>query len=81
MFTITESQGRTIDAWCKMIATVALVLGGGWSVFSYVTSRSDLLRNTSIEARKPIFEKQLDGCIEAVAAINKAVKVTPPKGS
>jgi hypothetical protein len=38
---ITEQRGRTIDARCKIIATIAVLIGGGWSLESYLMNRSD----------------------------------------
>jgi hypothetical protein len=72
MFTITEHRGRTIDAWCKIIATAAIVVGGTWTAASYLINRSDTAKSASIEARKPVFEKQLETCLSAVKLANTA---------
>jgi hypothetical protein len=59
-----------------MIATAALVIGAGWTLVSYLINRSDSARTAAIEARKPIYEKQLETCLSAVKLANTAAGAT-----
>jgi hypothetical protein len=70
---VTEERYRLIDTICKITGTLAVVLGGGWSLISYQMTRADTLKNASIEARKPIFEKQLEACLTGVSLPNSVV--------
>jgi hypothetical protein len=65
---MTEPQARAIDALCKLIATVGLVAGGGWSLITYLLGRKDQAKTAAIEAKKPFNEKRLDRYIQAVFA-------------
>lgn len=63
---MSESQARAIDALCKLIATLGLVIGGGWSLITYMLGRKDQAKTAAIEAKKPFNEKRLERYIEAV---------------
>jgi hypothetical protein len=67
IFGITESKGKHIDAYCKIIATLFVVVGGGITMLAYLNGRADSIKNAAIEARKPIFEKQLESCLAGVS--------------
>jgi hypothetical protein len=57
---MTESQARLVDSLCKIIATVALVVGGGWTLYTYFNARAAEARTAAIEARKPFLAKRLE---------------------
>src|SRR5216683_3717502 len=72
MFTLNEDHGRFIDTLCKVTGTIAGIAVLFWGVYSYRITRADTLNNASIDARKPVFEKQLDACLSAVSLANAA---------
>ena len=57
---MTESKARLVDALCKIAATLALVVGGGWTLYTYFKARATEIRNAGIEARKPFLAKRLE---------------------
>lgn len=63
-----EDGARAVDALCKIIATIGLVIGGGWSLVTYLLGRKDQAKTAAIEAKKPFNEKRLERYIEAVSA-------------
>jgi hypothetical protein len=48
------------------VATTAVLIGGGWAVVTYVTTRTDAAKIASIEAKKPLLQKRMDTCLDAV---------------
>jgi hypothetical protein len=57
---MTESQARLVDSMCKIVATIALVVGGGWTLYTYFNARTDEAHTAAIEARKPFLAKRLE---------------------
>jgi len=57
---MTESQARLVDALCKIIATIALVVGGGWTLYTYFNARASEAQTAAIEARRPFLAKRLE---------------------
>lgn len=57
---MTDSQARLVDALCKIAATLALVVGGGWTLYTYFNARASEARTAAIEARKPFLAKRLE---------------------
>lgn len=65
---IPEEWARTIDCCTKLVTMLAIVLGGGWTVYQYFHTRTDQLRVERLEATKPILEKRLQLYSEATTA-------------
>jgi hypothetical protein len=63
-----EETARLIDAACKILATVGLVFGGGWTLITFLIGRKDQARTEEIEAKKPFNEKRMERYISAVNA-------------
>jgi hypothetical protein len=64
-----EDCARLVDAICKGLATLTLVVGGFWTLYTYLVSRSDRTTALTIEAKKPFYEKRLQFYLEAVDAV------------
>jgi hypothetical protein len=60
---MTDNAPRTIDAGCKIIATLVFLFGGVWTYFTWVDA-------TAQEARKPFLEHRLQIYIETVRAVS-----------
>src|SRR6266404_7422665 len=65
---IPEEWARTVDCFAKLITALAILFGGGWTVYQYGKGRADQLRTQRIEATKPLLEKRLQLYVEATAA-------------
>ena len=63
---MTESRARLVDAACKIVATLGLVVGGGWTLYTYFNARAGEAKTASIEARKPFLAKRLEIYSESV---------------
>lgn len=73
---LSEDTHRLIDTSCKVAGTIVGIILAVLGVSSYISTRADALKNASIEARKPVFQKRLDGCIAAVTAANAVATTT-----
>jgi len=65
---IPEEWARTIDCIAKLVTVLAILFGGGWTVYQYWKGRADQLRTQRIEATKPLLEKRLQLYVEATTA-------------
>lgn len=65
MKTLNESQARTIDACCKILTAVALVVGGFFALVQYFGARRSETQARELELKKPFLEKRLEFCIRA----------------
>jgi hypothetical protein len=65
---IAEEWARTIDCVAKLITALAILFGGGWTVYQYWKGRADQLRTQRIEATRPLLEKRLQLYVEATTA-------------
>jgi len=63
---MTESGARLVDALCKIVATIGLLVGGGWSLYTYFNARAAEARTATIEAKKPFLAKRLEAYSNAV---------------
>src|SRR5207302_4100885 len=55
-----ENRARNIDAYCKIIGTVAIVVAGAWSLVTYFNAKQKEIQNAAMEAKKPFFTKRLE---------------------
>jgi hypothetical protein len=78
MFTMSEERARFIDAGCKLLAVVGVIIGGGWTLYTYLHARADEARTASLEARKPFQAQRLDLYIRATAAAATLATTTDP---
>jgi hypothetical protein len=69
-----DAQAKTIDALCKILTTLAVVIVGGFTAYSYVTNRTAQTTSAAIEAKKPFLQKQLDSYVDVSSTV--AVLVT-----
>jgi hypothetical protein len=71
MFHITEEQANFWDSFCKVIGLIGLLLGGVWTVGTYLDNKAtadtladhnrlEAARTASREARKPFLDKKLE---------------------
>jgi len=72
MFRIDEGKARAIDATIKVLTFAALVVGGGWTVYTYFETRQSEARTAELqaktaafEAKKPFEAKRLEFCFWA----------------
>jgi hypothetical protein len=65
MFTLSEGRARAIDATIKVLSFAALVIGGGWTLYTYFQTRQQEAKTAEIEAKKPFEEKRLEFCLWA----------------
>jgi hypothetical protein len=65
---MTESTAQSIDAWCKIATAAALIIAGGWTLITYLTTRRDAAQTALIEARKPFLDKRLELYMVAASA-------------
>jgi hypothetical protein len=63
---VTESQARGVDALCKSVATIGLIVGGSWTLYTYFNARAAEARTAAIEAKKPFLAKRLELYAESV---------------
>jgi hypothetical protein len=64
MFRMDENRARFVDAMTKLVAVVAVAVGGGWTLYTYLNAREDAARTALIEARKPFEVKRLELYLE-----------------
>jgi hypothetical protein len=57
---ISENQARNIDAYCKIIGTVAITVAGAWTLVTYFNAKQKEIQNAAMEAKKPFFTKRLE---------------------
>jgi hypothetical protein len=60
MFRMDEDRARFIDAMTKLLAVIAVAVGGGWTLYTYFNGRSQEARTALVEARKPFEAKRLE---------------------
>jgi hypothetical protein len=61
-----EGRSRTITAVCSITSAVVVVAGIGWNAYTFSATRFDALK-------RPVFEKELDTCIDATKAAETIV--------
>ncbi len=64
---ISEEWARTIGCITSAFTSLALVIGGGWTLYQYLDNRTYQLQTARFEALKPIFEERLKVYIEATS--------------
>src|ERR1700730_13597608 len=79
MFRMDEDRSRFIDAVTKTVAVAAVVLGGGWTVYTYFKTRENEARTTLIEARKPFETRRLELYLEISRSAAKLAESTDKK--
>jgi hypothetical protein len=65
---ISEDWARTVDCVGKALTAIAIILGGGWTVYQYLDGRSYQLTTARIEAQKPFLDKRLQLYIAVTSA-------------
>jgi hypothetical protein len=65
MFQISEGTARAFDATIKVLTLAAVIIGGGWTLYTYFQTRQREARTAEIEAKKPFEEKRLEFCFWA----------------
>jgi len=65
---ISEDWTRTVSCITSAFTTLALVVGGGWSLYQYFENRSYQLQTQRFESIKPMFEERLKLYVELTAA-------------
>jgi len=71
MFTITEERARWVDAAYKICLTAGILIGGGWTAYTYFDHLERNSRTASLEARKPFESKRLDLYLELTSLTSK----------
>jgi hypothetical protein len=64
MFTMSEERARWIDAACKISVAMGVLIGGGWSAYTYFDHLERDSKTAALEARKPFESKRLDLYLE-----------------
>lgn len=75
-YRMDEARSRYVDAWTKIIGMIALLIGGGWTAYTYFSTRASELakderaraaesRTALRESQKPFLEKRLEYYTEA----------------
>ena len=67
MFTMSEGRARWIDAVCKICVAIGVLVGGGWTAYTYFDHLERSSKTASVEARKPFESKRLDLYLELTA--------------
>ena len=62
MFTMNEGRARAIEAILKVLTFAALLIGGGWTLYTYFQTRQQEAKTAEIEAKKPFEEERLKFC-------------------
>lgn len=75
----TAQRARTIDAWCKIGATVGIVIGGLLGLSNYLSSRDHELYLRQAEASKPALQERLQLCVDLTTASGKTAVASDPK--
>jgi len=76
---IGEGAARTIDASCKVVGTLGIVIGGLLGLSNYLSSREHELYVRQAEAAKPALEERLKLCVDLTSASGKVATATDPK--
>lgn len=74
MFTMSEERARFIDASCKILAVLGVVIGGGWTVLAYLNARAHEAETAAIEARKPFEAQRLEVYLRATTVAGTLAK-------
>ncbi len=89
-YRMDEARARYVDAWTKIFGLIVLVVGGGWTAFTYLTARADEARKaedarageakTALrESQKPFLEKRLEYYTEAATVTATIARSKDPR--
>lgn len=78
MFRWTEDNARLVDTVAKLLTTLGLLVGGAWTVYTFLNTREHEAKTATLEARKPFEAKRLELYVElcSVAATATSGKHT-----
>jgi hypothetical protein len=76
---MSADRARTIDAGCKILGTLGVLIGGFIGLFNYLSTREHESYVRELEARKPAFEERLNLCVNLTTAAGKAATSDNPK--
>jgi hypothetical protein len=65
---ISEDWARTIGCITSAVTTLAIVVGGGWTLYQYLDNRKYQLETARFESIKPMYEQRLRLYIEVTSA-------------
>jgi hypothetical protein len=65
---ISEEWARTIGCITSAFTSLALIFGGGWTLYQYLDNRTFQLETARYESIKPIFEERLKLYVETTSA-------------
>lgn len=77
---LSEEWTRTVDALVKIVGVLAIVVGGGWTVYQYFQNRNAQLAeqqearqqqrlNELFEERRPFLQERLELYLEIASAV------------
>ena len=61
---IDEHRARAIEAFYRVVASLAIIAAGFWTMFVYSVDRAQQTTTATLEAQKPFLEKQLEYYLE-----------------
>jgi hypothetical protein len=67
---MTEDQSRMVDALCKIVATIGLLLGGAWTLYTYFNARAAEAKTAIIEAKKPFLDRRLQTYLDVIQTVS-----------
>src|SRR5437763_1184606 len=79
MFRMDEDRARWIDSATKIIGLIALILGGGWTIYTYFNAKEKETRAALMEVRKPFEAKRLELYFDLAQGAARLAETTDPK--
>ena len=79
MFRMDEGQARFWDSFCKVVGMIGIILGGGWTVVTYLQNAKIAAEAAAREAQKPFLDKRLELYIQAVSSVATIGTSSNPK--
>jgi hypothetical protein len=79
MFRMDEGRARFVDAATKLLAVLAVAIGGGWTIYTYFNAREGEAHTAFLEARKPFEAKRLEIYVEAARLTATIARSHDPK--
>ena len=79
MFRMDEDRARWIDSATKIIGLIALILGGGWTIYTYFNAKEKETRTALMEVRKPFEAKRLELYFDLAQSAARLAETKDPK--
>lgn len=79
MFRMDEDRARWFDSTAKIVAVIAAIVGGAWTVYTFLATKEKETKTALIEAQKPFEAKRLELYLELSTRATKLAGTTNRK--